>query len=202
MTTEVTEEMEAAPKRKSLLGRLRRRRHSKKNAPPQEPQLDTRDQTPSPKRDADEHHNTPVTDAEEGDWVNGDAGGDSNPAESQKQSSSLKQVRFPAKDALKTKPIYTEKTLLQAPSAREAAFGGPPRYDWIDIVRTTLLERMLVGSGRLVYRHGGLGTPKSDEKNNTRLSVQTDPTDVRMSHDFYIEDFSRRMPTHFSENKN
>ena len=103
---------------------------------------------PPPNEPHDEHHNTPVTDAEEGDWVNGDAGGDSNPEESHKQSSSLKQVRFPAKDALKTKPIYTEKTLLQAPSAREAAFGGPPRYDWIDIVRTTLLERMPVGSGR------------------------------------------------------
>jgi len=148
MTNEATEEMEAAPRRKSFLGRLRHRRRSKKNAP-QEPQLDdSRDQTPSPKRAADEHHNTPVTDAEDGDWVNGDTGGDNSPEESHKQSTSLKQVRFPAKDAFKTKPIYTEKTLLQAPSAREAAFGGPPRYDWIDIVRTTLLERMLVGSGR------------------------------------------------------
>lgn len=32
-------------------------------------------------------------------------------------------------------PFWEEKVLTKPPSAREAAFGGPPRYDWIDIVR-------------------------------------------------------------------
>jgi hypothetical protein len=32
-------------------------------------------------------------------------------------------------------PFWQEKVLTEAPTAREAAFGGPPRYDWIDIVR-------------------------------------------------------------------
>ena len=31
-------------------------------------------------------------------------------------------------------PDLHEVKLDQAPTAREAAFGGPPRYDWIDIV--------------------------------------------------------------------
>ena len=31
-------------------------------------------------------------------------------------------------------PFREEVTLDKAPTAREAAFGGPPRYDWIDIV--------------------------------------------------------------------
>jgi hypothetical protein len=31
-------------------------------------------------------------------------------------------------------PDVREVTLEQAPTAKEAAFGGPPRYDWIDIV--------------------------------------------------------------------
>jgi hypothetical protein len=31
-------------------------------------------------------------------------------------------------------PIRGKVTLDQAPSARDSAFGGPPRYDWIDIV--------------------------------------------------------------------
>lgn len=33
-------------------------------------------------------------------------------------------------------PDVREVTLEHAPTAREAAFGGPPRYDWIDIVRS------------------------------------------------------------------
>ena len=31
-------------------------------------------------------------------------------------------------------PERTQVRLEQAPTARESAFGGPPRYDWIDIV--------------------------------------------------------------------
>jgi len=32
------------------------------------------------------------------------------------------------------KPSYKTYTLPEPPSAHEAAFAGPPRYDWIDIV--------------------------------------------------------------------
>lgn len=31
-------------------------------------------------------------------------------------------------------PFREDVTIEKAPPAREAAFGGPPRYDWIDIV--------------------------------------------------------------------
>lgn len=38
----------------------------------------------------------------------------------------------PHKSAMKHKKATQSKNM--APSAREAAFGGTPRYDWIDIV--------------------------------------------------------------------
>ena len=49
-------------------------------------------------------------------------------------TSQLKAVRFPANDALKTTPVRGRRELQKPPTAREAAYGGPPRYDWIDIV--------------------------------------------------------------------
>jgi hypothetical protein len=52
-------------------------------------------------------------------------------------ASQLKAVRFPASDALKTTPGRSRRELQKAPTAREAAYGGPPRYDWIDIVSVT-----------------------------------------------------------------
>ena len=52
-------------------------------------------------------------------------------------TSQLKAVRFPASDALKTTPVRGRRELQKPPTAREAAYGGPPRYDWIDIVRAS-----------------------------------------------------------------
>jgi hypothetical protein len=49
----------------------------------------------------------------------------------------FKAVRFPANDALKTTPGRSRRELQKPPTAREAAYGGPPRYDWIDIVSAT-----------------------------------------------------------------
>lgn len=37
-------------------------------------------------------------------------------------------------------PFRSEVILDKAPTARESAFGGPPRYDWIDIVSLLLLQ--------------------------------------------------------------
>ena len=51
----------------------------------------------------------------------------------------MKTVRFPANDALKKVSNNSRRQLEKPPTAREAAFGGPPRYDWIDIVRMLLL---------------------------------------------------------------
>ena len=50
----------------------------------------------------------------------------------------FKAVRFPASDALKTTPGRSRRELQKPPTAREAAYGGPPRYDWIDIVSATI----------------------------------------------------------------
>ena len=57
-----------------------------------------------------------------------------NTSEGEVATSQLKAVRFPASDALKSTPGRTRWELPKPPTAREAAFGGPPRYDWIDIV--------------------------------------------------------------------
>jgi hypothetical protein len=51
--------------------------------------------------------------------------------------SQMRTVRFPAKDALKKATTRSRRELTKPPPAREAAFGGPPRYDWIDIVSSS-----------------------------------------------------------------
>lgn len=58
----------------------------------------------------------------------------------------MKEIASKSKDAkvLKFSPKYhtvnlqKEVELLKPPTAREAAYGGPPRYDWIDIVSFTM----------------------------------------------------------------
>ena len=42
-------------------------------------------------------------------------------------------------------PELQEVKLDQAPTAREAAFGGPPRYDWIDIVSASKGDALCYG---------------------------------------------------------
>jgi hypothetical protein len=41
-------------------------------------------------------------------------------------------------------PLRETKYLEQPPSARDAAFCGPPRYDWIDIVRISYCRKYIV----------------------------------------------------------
>ena len=92
-------------KKKNLFGRLRRKKHKE----PTKEEVEDLDTT-----------------AEEGNFVND--GEDAEPAK-------MKTVRFPFMDAMKGKvPLRKEKKLTKPPTAKEAAFGGPPRYDWIDIV--------------------------------------------------------------------
>lgn len=123
-------------KKGGLLGRFRRRR-KEKQIPAAPVVADKRDQTPSPKPVAEvrESSGTPGTDVEddddeEGEWVNKNK----NDVAVVEERESLKQVRFPAADAMKSIPIRQRKIVPKAPTARESAFGGPPRYDWIDIV--------------------------------------------------------------------
>jgi hypothetical protein len=45
----------------------------------------------------------------------------------------------------KKKSVYRRKvTIDKAPTARESAFSGPPRYDWIDVVSAVLVASFLV----------------------------------------------------------
>jgi hypothetical protein len=52
----------------------------------------------------------------------------------QKNTSQMRAVRFPVKGAFKNATSRSRRELTKPPPAREAAFSGPPRYDWIDIV--------------------------------------------------------------------
>lgn len=67
-------------------------------------------------------------------------------------ASQFKAVRFPASDALKTTPGRSRRELQKPPTAREAAYGGPPRYDWIDIVSATITIVCIVTAITIMQR--------------------------------------------------
>jgi hypothetical protein len=119
--TETTLKQDAVPRKKGLFARMRLGRRN-------DVVDDNRDQTPSPKPEASSERRRAPSDSLAADkisYLNVD----------EKDNSQMKAVRFPVKDAMKGKVgIRTRKELLKPPSAREAAYGGPPRYDWIDIV--------------------------------------------------------------------
>jgi hypothetical protein len=56
-------------------------------------------------------------------------------AEEKEVAKPFRTVRFPVSDAQKWHKFKPQEVvLLKPPTALESAFGGPPRYDWIDIV--------------------------------------------------------------------
>jgi hypothetical protein len=121
--------------RKSLIGRFRKVR--KAQTPTPSNKNDKRDQTPSPPL---ESYPTATARRE---------GAPSKILVAQSSdSTALDAVKSPTtpidpwdrvtretKSKLKSSlPIRESVTLSKPPSAQEAAFGGPPRFDWIDIV--------------------------------------------------------------------
>jgi hypothetical protein len=117
--TETTLKQDALPRKKGLFARMRL---GKRNQVVD----DNRDQTPSPKPEASSEGHRAPSDSLAADKMS---------YLDEKDNSQMKAVRFPVKDAMKSKvAVRTRKELLKPPSAREAAYGGPPRYDWIDIV--------------------------------------------------------------------
>lgn len=123
MATLSTPVVETAPVRPRKFGLLRNLRRKKKSPVVEESvqENDTKDANTSDDTDrlsVEELVDVPLQEEEE------------------EKKTKMKAVRFPFKDAFKSKlPIRKEMKLEKAPAAREAAFGGPPRYDWIDIVR-------------------------------------------------------------------
>jgi hypothetical protein len=111
-------------RKKGLFGRLQlRKKGETKNAMNSKsgPVVDRNVETPTSLHDADSP--TPL------DNIKFPSG-----ASNMDPSHTLKAVRFPANDALKKIPASSRRELQKPPPAREAAYGGPPRYDWIDIV--------------------------------------------------------------------
>lgn len=110
MDPEIEQPQETKTKKKNFLGRLRRNR--KKNN-----QTVRKEEEPAEDLDT----TAPVV--------------NDSVEEEDVQPAKMKTVRFPFMDAMKGKvPLRKEKQLTKPPTAKEAAFGGPPRYDWIDIV--------------------------------------------------------------------
>lgn len=100
-------------KKKGILRHFRFRKNRKDDTPELKPESTARNESPTTMDDnldtsLDEKNDTP--------------------------KNAMRAVRFPAKDALKKTPLRFRRELTKPPTAREAAFGGPPRYDWIDIV--------------------------------------------------------------------
>jgi hypothetical protein len=127
MATEVEETiMKNEPsQRKGLMGRLRRSGKKKNHAS----SSDIREQAPSPNPAAEPREDASPDD----EAVPG--GEKENRATA---TSSLKPVGMSAQDIHRKNksrlPWRSSVEISKPPSAREAAFGGPPRYDWIDIV--------------------------------------------------------------------
>lgn len=143
---EATMNQEVQPKKKGLFGRLRLPLGKKKGANEEE----QRDPTPSPnQKSGGRNLDTPTTVAHDADFPAPVAYNKISPEEianePNERSPQMKAVRFPVSDAMKTNSSKVgtprgRKELLKPPTAREAAYGGPPRYDWIDIVS----ERMYI----------------------------------------------------------
>jgi hypothetical protein len=122
--------------RKSLIGRFRMVR---KAQTPNSSRNDKRDQTPSPplesyptataRRDGAP---SKILVAQSSDSTALDAAKSPRPTT---PVDPWDRVTRETKSKLKsTLPIRESVTLSKPPSAQEAAFGGPPRFDWIDIV--------------------------------------------------------------------
>jgi hypothetical protein len=121
---------------KSLIGRFRRVR--KAQTPTSKNGQDKRDQTPSPPMESyptaranRDGAPSKLLVAQSSDSTSMDA------IKSPKTPSSdpWDRVTRETKSKLKSHlPIRETVTLTKPPTAQEAAFGGPPRFDWIDIV--------------------------------------------------------------------
>jgi hypothetical protein len=120
--------MENSPKRRAgILRRFRlgRKKNTDQVAGKNNKRGDRATPSPTEMAEKDDDNHSPGT------WSGDDDGDDQN---------GMKAVRFPVEDAQKgTVQIRTERDLMTPPNARDAAFGGPPRYDWIDIVRIIIV---------------------------------------------------------------
>jgi hypothetical protein len=122
--------------RKSLIGRFRKVR---KAQTPTSNRNDKRDQTPSPPLESyptatarREGAPSKILVAQSSDSTALDAAKSPRPTT---PVDPWDRVTRETKSKLKsTLPIRESVTLSKPPSAQEAAFGGPPRFDWIDIV--------------------------------------------------------------------
>ena len=121
---------------KQQRGRSRTSSASKQNKVDFANCLDSRDGSPSlppegPPRSPENH----VNQQQSSSSSQPNTGGNTRRVVTPHQSNNPKTMKIRKRSKL---PFREEVALDKAPTAREAAFGGPPRYDWIDIVSTTV----------------------------------------------------------------
>jgi hypothetical protein len=129
MEATMSKEETAPRQKKGLFSRLRR---SKKDKSKQTEEFEKREESPRPwagKNSATTRDGVPVVTGSNPDgFLPSDVrqtvpGGPTITGSKSKKQSKMSSRRKPQK-----------VVLTEPPSARESAFGGPPRYDWIDIV--------------------------------------------------------------------
>jgi hypothetical protein len=142
--------------RKSLIGRFRKVR---KAQTPTSTRNDIRDQTPSPPLESYPTA-TARRDGAPSPRVLAAQSSDSTALDAAKSPTTpvnpWDRVTRETKSKLKSSlPIRESVTLSKPPSAQEAAFGGPPRFDWIDIVSSSIVCLYSILNCRSKGQHRG-----------------------------------------------
>jgi hypothetical protein len=106
-------------KKRGLFSILRRKKKSEHNREQSPVNLEAKAESREDNEQLDETHTVNSTGS----------------AEEKEVAKPFRTVRFPVSDAQKWHKFKRQEVVLtNPPTALESAFGGPPRYDWIDIV--------------------------------------------------------------------
>jgi hypothetical protein len=146
----------SSKKKKGLLSRFKKKKDKTETTKEEQPEPVEPTPPPSPEPSQEEPRQTskskksvtskgiPV--------VTGDNPDDFNPSDVRKTLGgpkvTSKSLKKEMKKSKKKAPRPNSVVLDKAPTAREAAFSGPPRYDWIDVVRCRFPMMPLHHGGR------------------------------------------------------
>lgn len=129
--------------KKGFFGRFKKKKESKKASKKDETELPTPPPSPEPQEEAPRQSNkkSKMSVSKTGvPIVTGDNPDDFNPSDVKQTSpnepavSSKSMKKSQKKSKKKRGPRDNSVILDKAPTARDSAFSGPPRYDWIDVV--------------------------------------------------------------------
>lgn len=126
--------------KKGLLSRFKKKNKKDTLAKPEQPtpppSPEPQDEPKSKPKKSFTKKGVPVVTGDNPDDFNPSDVRKTTPGEPAVSSKSMKKSTKKSMKKSKKGPRPNSIVLDKAPTARESAFGGPPRYDWIDIVRT------------------------------------------------------------------